>query len=193
VPGKPRAVTASARPTRGATGALRVSFGAPLRTGGGPIVRYTATCRSTNGGATRSASRSGASTAPIAVRGLKTAKTYRCTVTATNGNGVGLRSTASGRVVVGAPAPPTKTRAVKVAGGQLRVSFTRAANNGAKITRFTARCVPSSGGITKTKTASSGPIRLTGLSAGKAYRCTVFATNKRGAGPPSKPSAKVKA
>jgi hypothetical protein len=47
--------------------------------------------------------------------------------------------------------------------------------------------------VTKTKSGKSNPITVTGLSAGKTYRCRVTATNSRGTGPRSVPSNPINA
>jgi hypothetical protein len=69
-----------------------VRFTAPASTGGSPITAYTATCVTSNGGATRTASRAAT---PISVASLTPGKTYTCTVRATNALGTGPASAAS--------------------------------------------------------------------------------------------------
>jgi hypothetical protein len=71
------------------------------------------------------------------------------------------------------------------------VSFTAPANNGATITGYTATCTSTNLGVTKTKPGTASPLTVVGLSVGKTYRCTVKATNSRGTGPPSAPSAAI--
>jgi titin len=99
-------------------------------------------------------------------------------------------------VIVGSPAPPTITSAIKAAAGQIKLTFTLGTNNGSAITGQTARCVSSNGGVTNTAAhsgATAAPITVTGLTAAKLYTCTVFATNARGNGLTSAPSAAVTA
>ena len=91
--GSPSAAT-GVSVARAAKGAIRVTFKAP-RANGAPIARYTASCSSKNGGATRA--RSGP-TAPIAVSGVTAAKTYTCTVIAANSRGNGATSARSAGV-----------------------------------------------------------------------------------------------
>ena len=112
---------------------------------------------------------------------------------ARNSAGPGPRSAFSNAVTVGAPTAPAVPRVTKVAPGSLKVTFTAPANNGAPITGYTAACVSSNRGVTKTKAAKTGPITVAGLTAGKHYTCTVKATNSRGSGPASKPSSTVSA
>ena len=86
------------------------------------------------------------------------------------------------------PAPaPTVTNP---AAGSLKVTFKAPAANGSPITGFTAKCTSGNGGATGSKSGAKSPITVTGLTAGKNYRCRVLATNARGAGSPSGPSAR---
>ena len=82
VAGSPRA---PAKPTvaRTAPGSLKVKFTAPADNGA-PITGYTATCSSSNGGASKN--RTGTAS-PITVTALNQGKTYSCTIKATNGRG----------------------------------------------------------------------------------------------------------
>jgi hypothetical protein len=89
-PGRPGKVTAKA-----VSGSLKVAFVKPA-SNGAAIKRYTATCASTNGGATKSKT---GPASPITVSGVTHGKTYRCRVTATNSRGTGPRSLPSPAVV----------------------------------------------------------------------------------------------
>jgi len=127
------------------------------------------------------------------VSGLVNGLAYTFTVTAENGPVEGPPSAISGSVTVGAPAAATVSHVTKVAKGSLKVAFTVPKNNGSPITSYTATCTSSNGGLTKTKVGRTGPLTVSGLSAGKSYTCTVRAANKRGTGPPSHASATIKA
>ena len=188
-PSAPSNVKAVSGPTTGATGSLTVTFAASANNGAA-ITSYTATCVSSNGGATSAKSGAGS---PLVVAGVTTAKTYTCSVKATNSRGAGPSAAALSVIIVGSPAPPTGVSAVKVAAGQLRVTFTAGANNGAAVSSFTATCVSSNGGATSSKSGVGSPLTVTGLTTGKAYTCTVNATNSRGAGLASAASAAVNA
>ena len=162
---------------------------------GDAITSQTATCTSTNGGVTRSASYGG-TPAPIGVSAVTTGKTYTCTITATNARGTGLPSQPSHAVIVGSPAAPTVTAVQRVAAGQIRVTYTLDTNNGSAVTSQAATCTSTNGGATKTATRignTAAPITVTALTVGKTYTCTVTATNARGTGLASKPSAGVTA
>jgi predicted RNA-binding protein with TRAM domain len=165
-----------------------VTFAASANNGAA-ITSYTATCVSANGGATSAKAGAGS---PLVVTGVTTGKTYTCSVKATNSRGAGPSAPALS-VIVGSPAPPTGVSAVKIAAGQLRVTFTAGANNGAAVSSFTATCASSNGGATSSRTGAGSPITVTGLTTGKAYTCTVNATNSRGAGLASAASATVNA
>jgi hypothetical protein len=191
-PAAPAAVKAVSAATATATGALIVTF-ALGGNNGSAISKQTATCASSNGGVTRTATHTGASPAPITVASLTTARTYTCTVTATNARGTGAASAPSLPVTVGAPAAPTAVSASRVAAGQIRVRFTPGANNGSKVISYTVRCVSSNGGVTAVKSGAASPITVVGLTAGKTYTCTVTATNARGTSPPSMASRAVTA
>jgi hypothetical protein len=198
LPGAPTAVTAVSGTTTVATGSLVVSYAAPVNNGGSPITGFTATCVSSNGGATKTGTHVGATAAPITVAAVATAKTYTCTVKASNAVGNSAASVASLPVNVGSPAAPTavvaQSGSTTTATGSLKVTFALAANHGAAITSQTATCVSSNGGATKSAThlgATAAPITVAGLTVGKTYTCTVRATNARGAGLASAASGAV--
>jgi hypothetical protein len=94
-------------------------------------------------------------------------------------------------VIVGAPGIPQNATAVKAGAGSLKVTFEVPGDSGAEITGFTAACQSSNGGVTQKRKGSANPIKVTGLSGGKTYACTVSATNSRGTGPLSPPSNTV--
>jgi hypothetical protein len=171
--------------TASGTGSVVVSF-TPGANNGSAISSFTATCTSPDGGTTHAATK-GAN--PITVAGLATGKTYSCYVSATNARGNGLASARSLALIVGSPAPPTAVKAVRVGSGGLRVSFTPGADNGSAITRYATECGPTDGGVAAGAYSSASPVTVVGLTPGKAYRCTVQATNARGSGFKSIPSA----
>ena len=185
VPGAPTIGTA----TRGNAQA-KVTFTAPASDGGSSITSYTVTASDSttagNGGQTKS----GASS-PITVTGLTNGDSYTFTVTATNGTGTGPASSASNAVVPatvpGAPTIGTATRG----NAQAKVTFTApASDGGSSITSYTVTATdsttPGNGG--QTKSGTSSPITVTGLTNGNRYTFTVTATNGAGTGPASAPS-----
>ncbi|MDP9332531.1 MAG: fibronectin type III domain-containing protein, partial [Actinomycetota bacterium] len=163
--GAPPNVKAVSGSAGAATGPLTVSFTAGANNGSA-ITGYTATCTSPDGGVAGSQT---GTASPIVVSGLTTAKTYTCTVRATNARGAGLASAPSLPVIVGSPAAPTNVSAVKVVSGQLTVSITAGANNGSAITSFTATCTSSDGGVAGSQTGTASPLIVTGLTTTKTY------------------------
>ncbi|MFM8236407.1 MAG: fibronectin type III domain-containing protein [Actinomycetota bacterium] len=173
VPDPPTGVSA----TRGNASAS-VSFSAPVDDGGDPITGYTATCDSSDGGA--SGSNSGSS--PISVSGLTNGKTYTCTVVATNGIGDSAASTPSGSFVPATvPDPPTGVSATR-GNASADVSFSAPLDDGGEaITGYTATCSSNDvGAATPVSDSGSSPISVSGLTNGKTYECTVHATNAVG-------------
>ena len=187
-PAPPTAVKALSGTTATTTGPLSVTF-TPGANNGATTTSYTATCVSSNGGATPRTGSGAAS--PVTVANATTGKAYTCTVKATNARGAGLASVASLAVIVGSPAPPTVVTATKIASGQVKVTFTPGANNGATTTSYTATCVSTNGGTTRAASGPVSPLTVTLLTVGKTYTCTVKGTNARGAGLASNPSAAV--
>jgi len=125
------------------------------------------------------------------IAGLTNTRIYTFTVAAKNAYGASPPSAPSNAVIVGTPAAATGVHPVRISPGRFKVNFAPGSNNGAKATIYTATCTSTSGGVTKTGRGTGSPIRVSGLSRGKTYRCTVNATNSRGTGPTSSASAVV--
>ena len=178
---------APAAPTAAPSNAqIAVTFTAPFDNGN-PITSYKVTCTSSDGG---NAGTQVGPASPITVAALTNAKSYTCTVSATNVIGTGAPSPGSAVVVpFTVPMPPTVTSAAS-GDGSLTVSFTPNSNNGAAITAYAATCTSSNGGVTGTASGTASPITVTGLTNGNLYACTAKATNLAGtsaASPASKP------
>jgi hypothetical protein len=127
------------------------------------------------------------------IGGLTDGTSYRFTVAARNQLGYGVPSALSAAMIAGAPGQPGTPTVTRPAAGQLKVTFAAPMNNGAPITSYLVSCASSNGGVTNNKTGTASPITVTGLTAGKSYQCRVNATNSRGAGPFSNPSAPINA
>ena len=127
------------------------------------------------------------------IRGLIPGDTYTFTIAAENGFVVGPASVMTPPVTIGVPGSATALKVAKVGKGSVRVSFRAPSGNGAPIMSYTATCVSSNGGKTRTKVAGSGPLTVTGLTVGKSYSCAVTATNSRGTGRASTRSTSIKA
>ena len=93
--------------------------------------------------------------------------------------------TGGGPTVPGAPTIGTATAGI----GQATVAFNApASDGGSSISGYTASCVSSGDGVTRSGTGSSSPIMVANLTNGAPYTCTVTATNDVGTGAPSAPS-----
>jgi hypothetical protein len=83
-------------------------------------------------------------------------------------------------------ARPGTTRSTTV--GPIVVTYTTPLNHGATITRFTATCTSSNGGVTRAGVhvgPTAAPIAVLNATLRKTYRCSVRATNAKGTGPAS--------
>ena len=126
------------------------------------------------------------------ISGLQNGQTYTFTVAAETGRTVGPASVQTGPVTVGAPTAPTAMNVTHMSAGTVKVSFKAPKhNNGSAVTGYTATC-SSAGRGTRSKSGTSSPLVLTGLTRGKTYHCTVRAKNHRGTGSAAR-SATVKA
>ena len=154
----------------------------PNSDGGSPITAFHAQCVSTDGGVTNAKQ---GSTSPLNVTGLTASQELplprpspqlhrleplqrlrhhrRCSRTT-------------------APAAPTLTSTTPSSTG-LSVAFTPNSDGGSPITAFYAQCVSTDGGVTSGKQGSTSPLNVTGLTAGKSYRCRVQARNSVGWSP----------
>ncbi len=166
---------------------ITVTFSAPASNGGQPINNYTATCTSSNGGATGSASNAGLVQA-ITVSALTNGKSYTCHVTAANVAGTSGASTDSSPAVPsGTPDAPAQP-SITAGNTQITVNFGAPPDNGSAITSYSASCTSSNGGTPNSNTGGGSPIVVSGLTNGSTYTCTVTATNGRGPGPASSAS-----
>ena len=175
-------------------GVMEVAFVAPVDNGA-PILSYTATCTSVDGGVTGVKS---GPVSPIGVPGLTDGDSYTCDVSATNSAGTGSVSDESAPAVANAvPAAPAQPSVV-AGPSRVVVSFVLPAANGNAIFKTTAGCVSSNGGVSRTVVSEPedvgetfSPVVVSGLTNGKSYSCRVNATNDVGTGPSSPVSAVV--
>jgi len=175
-PGVPTNVSATA-----GAGVATVSFDAPVSDGNSPVLFYTVT--SVPGGITASGTAS-----PVTISGLTNGVAYAFIVTATNAAGTSDASLQSNAVTPFAvPGAPTNVTAT-AGNASAVVSFTVPTDNGGiAITSYVVTSSP--GGITKT--GSSSPITVTGLTNGVSYTFTVAAVNDIGQSVASSPSNAV--
>jgi hypothetical protein len=168
-----------------------VSWKAPLSDGGSPITGYLVT--PIKAGVAQPVRVFNSTKTTQTVGGLSNGASYKFQLAARNATGTSATSTSSGGIRVGAPGAPPMPTVSRPASGSLKVKFTAPSGNGAPITSFTATCSSSDGGVSGSQTGKSNPITVTGLTAGKTYACRVAATNSRGTGPRSVPSAPISA
>ena len=168
VPGAPTIGAATA-----GNGSASIAFAAPKSNGGSTITGYEALC--VTGSTTITGTGTGS---PIKVSGLTNGSAHSCKVKASNSAGSSAVSSAvlvTPRTVPGAPTIGAATA------GDASASIAFAApgsNGGSTITGYTASCV--TGGTTKTGAGTSSPIKVSSLTNGSAYSCTVKASNSAG-------------
>jgi hypothetical protein len=188
VPSAPTIGTASR--VSGSNTQLDITYTAPVDNGGLPITSYTAT--STPDSITGTISQ--ASSGTIRVSGLTSGTNYTFVVKATNAIGDSPNSAASNSISPAiVPTAPTIGTAIRVSGSgtQIDVPYTASSSNGGNaITSYTATSTP--GSITGTiSQASSGTIRVSGLTQGTSYTFIVKATNSVGDSPNSAASNSI--
>jgi large repetitive protein len=188
VPNSPAKPAVAGGPSR-----ITVSFIVPVEKAD-EIFKTTATCTSSNGGVTRSASTqpedAGVPFSPIIVTGLTNGKTYTCAVDATNNIGEGPLSPASATVIP--RVPPGAPTAVKVVSGNAPgvtgaavVSFSVGNGNGSAITSFRATCTDLKNGHKFAKTGAKSPLAVTGITTGHAVSCVAVDIGPGGTSPAS--------
>ena len=127
------------------------------------------------------------------LKGLSNGGIYTFTVAAEDGTVVGPASIPSAKITVGAPVAVLVVHVGHVSPGAVKVVFNTPRDNGSPITHYVVVCESNDHGAIRAKTGSRSPITVTGLTAGRSYRCIVEATNRRGTGPASTPSRTAKA
>ena len=176
VPGKPTGVSAI-----GGNASAQVSWTPPSDGGGSPISSYTAT------------SLPGSHTCTVLattclISGLTNGAAYTFTVTATNGAGQGLPSSASAPVVPATvPGAPTSVSALAGNSAAAVSWLAPAQDGGSAITGYTARA----NGLFGCAATGATSCLVNGLTNGSSYQFTVIATNARGDGPASIASSAI--
>ena len=161
--------------------AIVLSWKAPSRTGGTPILSYSATA--SPGG--RSCSSTGTS---CSVTGLTNGQSYTFTVVATNAMGDGAASQPSASSTPWTAPVSFDQPSVVPAAGQLTASWTPPSDTGGfPITGYTATASP--GG--KTCSTSGLTCTISGLDQSTSYSVQVVATNSKGLSSQSAPSIQV--
>jgi hypothetical protein len=163
---------------------IDVPYTASANNGGRVITSYTAV--STPGSITGTLSQ--ASSGTIRVGGLTQGTSYTFVVYATNGVGNSPNSEASNSIIPAVvPTAPTIGTVIRVSESvtELDVPYTASSSNGGlPITSYTTTSTPGSINGTLSQ-ASSGTIRVSGLTEGTSYTFVVKATNSVGDSPNS--------
>ena len=158
--------------------------------GDSPILSFTITCTSTNGGVAASATDV---TSPIFVFGLTNGRTYSCSAIETNAIGPSLPSSHTTAFLVGDLPGPPRAPSAQPGNGNATVSWTApASNGGAPITGYIV--TPFIGFAAQpARTFNKPGVKevISGLTNGRTYTFVVVAKNGIGAGPASGPSAGV--
>ncbi len=150
---------------------------------------FQATCTSSNGGVTGTAS--GASS-PITVSSITNGKAYTCTVVTSHVLGTSAPSSASPSIVVGVPGTPLAPSSVVQGNGQATVTWAAPAANGAPLSAYVI--TPYIGTTAQTALlapASSTTATVGSLTNGATYTFRVTAANSYGLGGQSPSSASV--
>jgi trimeric autotransporter adhesin len=149
---------------------------------GNPILDFTASCTSSNGGSGSSAT---GGSSPITVSALTIAKTYTCVVTERTAVGTSPASAASNAFVAATvPTAPTIGAATR-GNASASVTFTASSNGASPVLHFDATCTSTNGGVSGSASRTVSPISVTALTNGKTYTCSVTATNAIGTSAPS--------
>lgn len=158
--------------TRG-NGQALIDF-TPAAPNGLAVIDFTATCLPGSVSVT-------AATGPIMVPGLTNGTAYSCSVTARNAIGSSAASAAVSVTPATVPGAPSIT-AIAAGNAELSITFAAPSSDGGNaITGYSASC----GASTTTVSGTSSPLKITGLTNGTTYSCTVSATNEVGPGPAS--------
>ena len=151
-------------------------------TGGSTITGFTASCASSDGGTTRSATDT---TSPITVGSLSNGKTYSCTVVATNATGDSAASTASSAFVAATTPDAPSITGVTRGDNSAIVALTANGDGADPITGYTVTCTSSDGGTPQSASGATSPVTVGSLTNTSTYTCTAVATNGFGNSPDS--------
>jgi titin len=172
--------------TVGANNSASVAVAENGSDGSDPIIYYSVSCTSTNGGTKRTTI---SLSSPITVGPLSNGKTYRCTAVGTNDAGSSTTSAASSSFVAATtPSAPTIT-GVTLGNNSALVAFTPGSNGGDPITAYNVTCTSSDGGTTEAGSGASSPVTVGSLTNGNTYTCTATETNAIGTSPVSAASS----
>jgi type II secretory pathway pseudopilin PulG len=172
VPGLP--LSGSTALASGSFTSVEVSFLPPDDDGGEPVDSYRATCTSSDGGTTRTATGS----TPITVSSLTSGKSYTCTVAAHNTVGWSQEASTTGTIsTISTPSAPSITSLAPGA-GSFSVAFSAPSDDGGS--SITAYQYSLDGGAWVAFAGTSSPQSITGLTASQTYTVYIRAQNVAG-------------
>lgn len=159
---------------------IKVFYTPPTSDGGSTVLEYRVTCTNTVTNLSATGSVSGA-TLSINIEELTPGELHSCTAAARNAAGWSAESAATtDHTPYDVPDAPVN---VTASANTTEVNLTfapGASENGRPITRFRGTCVSSDGGVEGVGYAATSPVKVTDLTAGKTYTCTVAAENLAG-------------
>ena len=172
--GTPGTPTVSAAVSGDGSALVTITDGA---TNGSATLMRDVSCRSSDGGTTRTASTSESS---VTVYLLSGGYSYQCFVTVTNGLGAsseGASTTFTGATRPSAPGRPTLTLAN---GGLLLASFSGSNMYGSTLSQYMVNCTSSDGGAFASGAGALIPVTVRGATSGKTYTCEVLTSSNVG-------------
>jgi uncharacterized repeat protein (TIGR02059 family) len=137
---------------------------------------------STDNGATWQVRTPTSTTSPLVITGLTNGTTYTIRLRAINGAGSGAQSSGSTGIPFTTPSAPTISGITDAGGGSLDVAFTPGANGGNSITNYQFSTNAGGTWSTRSPSATTSPLTITGLTGGQLYNIKIRAVNDAGAG-----------
>ena len=149
-------------------------------TNGSTITNYE---YSTNSGSTWTTLSPASTTSPFTISGLTNGTTYGIALRAVNAGGSGTASAVSSATPYTTPGAPTITSTSSGASGVIYLYFSApASNGGSALSNYQYSTNGGSTWTTRSPTATSSPITVSGLSNGTTYSMVIRAVNAAGSG-----------
>jgi titin len=154
--------------------------------GGSPITKYQAICRS-SGHPDQVADDAAGPFGTLVLSGVPKAAAYSCTVRAFNAIGAGPESSASQVIVPDVPSAPTNVAVTVISMTAVSISYTPGSDGLSPILRYEAVCRTAGelDHVAQDTTAPFDAITVDGLTTGAPYSCAVRGVNAVGTGPES--------
>ena len=137
---------------------------------------------STDNGSTWQVRTPTSTTSPLVISGLTNGTTYTLRLRAINGAGSGAQSASSTGTPYTIPSAPTISGITDAGSGSVDVAFTAGSNGGNAITNYQYSTNAGSTWTTRSPSATTSPITITGLTSGQLYNIKIRAVNDAGGG-----------